>query len=107
MIRKHLLLLIIVSTSYKVFSQIGSSDSALIKKFTLSNNLTTGDSKNTLIEIGKSASEIFRNKILVNAIRKLSENIFIIEKEKIQAIASKEQFFKQYILSNDYWKLSP
>lgn len=102
--KKHLFVIVLLFISLPGFSQV-LSDSSAIQKFSFLTRNTNEGNNYILVHIDKSAPGDLRNTILLRSVRQFSENVFVIEKEKL--LNTTRPFFRQYSLSNNYWKLSP
>lgn len=88
-------------------AQIMQADSIVIQRFASLSSPEKDNSNYTLVYLGKSTPSKVKSHIQLQSTRQLSGNIFVVEKEKLHPIIGDKQYFKQYFLANDNWKLSP
>lgn len=104
--KKRLFVIVLLLIYLPGFSQV-VSDSSVIQKFTSSNSKANEGDKYLLLHVNKSAPRELRNTILSSSVRQFSENVFVVQKEKLLQSIHPGNFYKQYSLSGNYWKLSP
>ena len=60
-----------------------------------------------ILALNPSASAEIKNAASLSAVRKLAENVFIIEKDKLNDIEINKSFINKLVPANNQWKLSP
>jgi hypothetical protein len=106
--KKNICPIIFICLSLQCFSQqakINLPDSALYLKYA-ENEIPGHEHQFYLVEIKNSASQQIKNNAGLLAVRKLSENLFVLDKDKLDSISSNRLFIKKITAANNLWKLS-